>query len=189
MHGFRGFISKMAPEIFLMVTAAVVSLLFICSWPQRFLFLRQYLPQEISTKWFMSFASLNTATNIQLAKYYNDLAEIEVKQGKLNEALAEFNKAIDVKTTSEVPFYNRGCLYIKLGNFDLAIKDLLKVIKMSPKFAPAYNDLGFIYAHQNQLNQAIALFTKALKIDPKYTAAYYNREMIYNHLKSSAHLR
>ena len=187
MHGVRGFISnfssRMVQETFLVSIAVLAIFLFICTWPRRFLFLRQYLPQEISMKWFMSFSSPNLVTNIKLAENYNNLAEIYIKKGDVAQAFAEYNKAIEVETFSAVLFYNRGCLYIGQGKFNLAIKDFIKAIKIDPKYVQAYDNLGFIYAKQGQSIQAVSIFTKAIEIDPSYSSAYYNREMVYYNLK------
>ncbi len=186
MPGFRVIISKIFHQTVktgLVTTAVLISFLFICSWPQRFLYLRQYLPQDMTMKWFISFSSLNTVTNIQLVEYYNNLAEFYIKSGKLNQAITEYNNAIEIKTASEIPYYNRGCLYFRLGDLDLAIKDLIKAVKLNSRFVPAYDNLGFIYAKQGRYNEAVSFFTKALEVDPKYAAAYYNRGMLYYHLK------
>ncbi len=187
MHGFKGIISKsfsrIAQEALLLTTAVLISCFFIYSWPQGFVFLRQYLPKEMSLKWFVSFSSLDNVTNIQLAEYYNSLAGVYIKEGKFDQAIAAYNKAIEIKITAADPYYNRGCLYVKLGDFDLAIKDFIKVIQMNPKFVQAYDNLGFVYAKQGQLKQAVSFFTKALEIDPHYAPAYYNRDVVYHRLK------
>lgn len=187
MHGFRGiitkFFSKRAQEIFLTVMTVGVSFLFISTWPHRFVILRQYFPREISVKWLISFASLNSLSNIQVVEHYNNLAETDIKEGNFNQALDEYNKATSINIAFADPYYNRGCLYIKLGNWDLAIKDFIKTIEINPKFVAAYDDLGFVYAKKGQLERSIALFSKAMSIDPRYAPAYYNQEMVYFLLK------
>ena len=187
MHGFKGSISKFLSDrvqkILLVLAAVLIASLFICSWPQRFLFLRQYLPAEISLKWFMSFSSLNVVTNIELAKYHNSLAGIFIQQGKYAQAITEYDKAVEMENASITPYYNRGCLYLKLGRFDLVAQDFNEVIKMDPEFVAAYDNLGFIDANQGRFDRAMFAFTKALEIDPNYASAKHNREILYGRLK------
>ena len=57
----------------------------------------------------------NVVTNIQLAEYYNKCAEIDIKKGKFAQAISEYNKAVEIENASAIPYYNRGCLYIKLA--------------------------------------------------------------------------
>jgi len=141
MHGIRDIISKIfsksVQQILLLGAAVLISQIFISSWPQRFLSLRQYFPHDLSIKWFTSFASLDTTTNLQLAEYYNNLAGIFINQGELTQALNAYNKSIELENGSAVPYCNRGILYIKLGKLDLAGKDFAKVIDMDPKNASA----------------------------------------------------
>ena len=187
MPGSKGSISdlfsKQVQEASLILLAFLICISSFCSWPQRFLLLRQYLPQDISLKWFSSFASLGTVTKVQLAKQYSDLAEKDLKEGKLNEALNAYNKAIKLITTSDVLYCKRGDLYTKLNEYDLAIQDFLNAVRINPKCVTAYDDLGFIYAKDVNYGQALVVLSKAIEVDPYYAPAYYNLEIVYLRLK------
>jgi len=174
MHGIRGIISKIFSKLvlqfFLMGVAVLICFLFIGSWPQWFLSLRQYLPRDISMKWFMSFSSLNTISNLQLAEQYNNLAGIHISQGEFAQAMTEYNKAVEIENASAIPYCNRALLYIKLGKVDLALKDFIKVIAMDPGNASAYYYRGMLYYHLKKYDQARGDVYKAqklgIKVDP-----------------------
>jgi len=200
MHGFMDFIFKFFPkrvqEILLVILAALLGFFFICSWPHRYMILRENLPREISMKWFMSFPSSGLVTGLMLAEDYNNSAGTYAKQGNFPKAINDYNEAIEIESnlasfyynrgfsyTQATLYFNRGLLYVKEGNFALATLDFNKVIELKPEFFPAYGNLGIIYANQGKYAQAITVFTKAAVIDPNYAPAYYNLDKLYYQMK------
>ncbi|NLA41822.1 MAG: tetratricopeptide repeat protein [Smithella sp.] len=95
--------------------------------------------------------------------------------GNYNEALASFNKAIELDPKDADAYNNRGIAYDNLGNHKQAIKDYNKAIELDPKNAKAYNNRGGAYGDLGNYKQAIKDYDKAIDLDPKYAAAYYNR--------------
>lgn len=62
-------------------------------------------------------------------------------QGRYTEALAAFNKAIEVKPTF-MHYFNRGKAYVKLENPNKAIEDFSRAIDLNPEFSNAYFHRG-----------------------------------------------
>ena len=183
MPGSMGFISKTflrtGKRTLLIAMAVVIGLSFIRSWPKEFFLLQENGPKGISIKWFVSFPSPELIRDIYEAEDYNNRAAIEMKQGRLAQAITDYTKAIALEPGLAALYYNRGLGVAQEGNLALARIDFAKVIALKPEFVPAYGNLGIIEARQGQFTQAIALFTKALAIDPYYKPAYYNLDKLY----------
>jgi len=80
-------------------------------------------------------------------------------KGMYDEAIAEFNKAIQIDPNHENAYYNRGRTYYLKGNFDQAIADYTKVIQINPNDADTYYNRGHAYHNKNDLKRAITDYT------------------------------
>src|SRR5208283_2951885 len=96
------------------------------------------------------------------------------------QAINDFNKAIELNPKDAEAYNNRGLAYEYLGNHQKAINDYNKSIKLNPKDAMAYNNRGIAYEYLENHQQAINDFNKAIELNPKYAKAYYNRGIVYN---------
>jgi tetratricopeptide (TPR) repeat protein len=94
-------------------------------------------------------------------------------QGKLDEAIAECKKAIEIDPTFGNPYNDIGAYLIEKQQYDEAIPWLEKAIRAKRYNArqyPHYN-LGRVYLAKEMLNRALQEFEKALEIYPEYTSA------------------
>ena len=108
--------------------------------------------------------------NLGLAYARNDM---------LDEAIAEYKKAIEIKPDSAFAHYNLGFVYNKKGLVDKAIRKYKDAIEINPGFDQAYNDLGIAYRIKGELDKAIESYSKALEIDPDFSQVHYNLGNIY----------
>ncbi|MCP5115676.1 MAG: tetratricopeptide repeat protein [bacterium] len=94
-------------------------------------------------------------------------------QGRLEDAIAECKKAIEVDPDFGNPYNDIGAYLIELGKPDEAVPWLEKAIS-SQRYEfyhfPWYN-LGRVYSAQEMFNKARECFAKALEIEPNYTLA------------------
>ena len=79
-------------------------------------------------------------------------------KGQYDQAISDFNKAIEINPRLADAFYNRGNAYFKKGQPDKAISDYNKAIELNPKLAMAYYDRGIAYQFKGQYDQAISDF-------------------------------
>lgn len=101
---------------------------------------------------------------------------IVFKNEKRNdEAISDFNKAIDLKPDYAVAFYERGVVFINKNRFDDAVIDFNKAIELKSDCFPAYLNRGIILGNEKKYEEAISDFDKALELKPDYALAYYNR--------------
>ncbi len=113
------------------------------------------------------------------AKHYSNLGMVYSRQGKLDEALAELNRALSIDPYCFEAHYNLGNLYREQGAFNEAIDSYKKTLEINPDFAEAHNNLGMTYGKKGLLDKAISEFNSALAINPTLVDAHYNRGTAY----------
>ena len=67
------------------------------------------------------------------------------------EAIADYNKAIDMNPDFADAYDNRGLTFYKQGSFTQAIVDFNKAIEINPNDSEEYNNRGACYSHQGSL--------------------------------------
>jgi tetratricopeptide (TPR) repeat protein len=94
-------------------------------------------------------------------------------QGKLDEAVAECKKAIEIDPEFGNPYNDIGAYMIELGRHDEAIPWLERATeakRYEPRHFPHYN-LGRAYLAKEMYGRAEASFQNALRIEPRYGLA------------------
>jgi tetratricopeptide (TPR) repeat protein len=94
-------------------------------------------------------------------------------QGKLEEAIEECKKAIEIDPDFGNPYNDIGAYLIELKRYDDAIPWLdraLEAKRYDPRHFPHYN-LGRVYLAKEMFNRAREHFDQALRIEPRYTLA------------------
>lgn len=103
------------------------------------------------------------------------------KTGQYDQAIAEYNKALEINPRLDLAYYGRGIAYGSKAEYDRAISDFTKAVEIDPRFALAYSLRGSAYWKTGQYDQAIADYTKALEIDPRTAAVGYVSRAIAHH--------
>ena len=76
---------------------------------------------------------------------YNNRGYAYMNTGLSDQAMSDFNMAIELDHEFSDVYYNRGLEYINNGQYIQAVGDFSKVIEINPKFANAYDTRGFVY--------------------------------------------
>lgn len=90
-------------------------------------------------------------------------------------AIADYNKAIEINPNYALAFYNRGFAWVGKEEYNKAIEDYRKAIEIDSNYASAYVIKASILRAMKKYDTAIADYNKAIEIDPYYANAYYNR--------------
>lgn len=101
-------------------------------------------------------------------------------QGKIDEAIAECKRAIEVDPDFGNPYNDIGAYLIDLGRHDEAIpwlEQAMKAKRYEPRHFP-YLNLGRVYLAKGMINRARELFQESLRIEPRYTVARQALESI-----------
>jgi len=105
------------------------------------------------------------AASNEAIKRNNFGAEL-VKQGRLDEAVTEFQAAIQSDGQYAAAHANLAYMYDRLGRTDEAIAAYKNVVALDAKNAVAFNNLGVLYVKKESYDEAIQAFEQGLKADP-----------------------
>ena len=75
------------------------------------------------------------------------------RKGNLDQAIADYTKAIELDPQYAKAYYNRGNAYSAKGNLDQAIADYTQVIGLEPQSVTAYYNRGLVYSRQGHLDR------------------------------------
>ena len=134
----------------------------------------------------------NRAVNLPefVNRPYEELVRIQVKaldhlqhglrgvqlarQGKFDEAMAEFETAIELQPDYWQGHVNAAVVLIDQGKLDEAMARLKSVLEVNPDQAHAYGSVGVVLARQGMVDEAMSHFQKALELEPSYAEAHTN---------------
>lgn len=114
-----------------------------------------------------------------LAYARNNLGIIYMEDGRLDDAMREFNAAIRLKPDHERAYNNLGMVYARSGRIAEAAKAFREALALRPDNAKAHNNLGVLYAGQGRLKEAELEFRTAITLKPGEANAYNNLGGIY----------
>jgi len=101
----------------------------------------------------------------------------KAKNGDLDGAIADFDRAIKLNPKDDAPYYNRAQAKRLKNDTAGAIADYTRAIELGSTNPAAYNNRGNARAENNDRDGAIADYTRAIELNPNYARAYYNRAM------------
>jgi tetratricopeptide (TPR) repeat protein len=105
------------------------------------------------------------------AKTWNNLAIALADNGKYQEAIEDYSKAITLDDTYPQSHHNLANAYAALGKYELAQEEYLKAIEMDNRFFHSYLALGKLCLFKGEKEKAMGYFRKALEIYPNLTEA------------------
>gem|GEM_PF-888537 len=105
------------------------------------------------------------------AQEYIDRGDKLLNQGKLEAAISEYTKAININPNKVVSFMHRGVAYARLKQYEKAINDLTWLIKGGVADVPmvglgpdVYYSRGSIYVDMQQYEKALADFSSGIGV-------------------------
>jgi tetratricopeptide (TPR) repeat protein len=93
-------------------------------------------------------------------------------KGDKDLAIADFNKAIELKPQYTEAYYYRGAIWLNKGDKNLAIADFNKAIELEPRYTGAYVMRGETRWIMGDKDLAIADFNKAIELEPQNDIVY-----------------
>ncbi|MBD2182846.1 tetratricopeptide repeat protein [Planktothrix sp. FACHB-1355] len=108
------------------------------------------------------------------AETLNDLGTAVGKQGKWEEAIGYYKRAVALKPNYPLAHFNLGTALKQQGQIEEAIVHLQSTIDLKPDYAEAYNQLGNAFLEQEKFSQALLQYRKVLQLVPDSARAYFN---------------
>jgi len=95
--------------------------------------------------------------------------------GRYEEAIEEFDIALDIDPNYKEAHYNKGNTLRHLKRYEEAIKEYDKALAIDPNFKEAHNNKGIALNNLGRYEEAIEEYDKALAIDPNDKKAHNNK--------------
>lgn len=119
------------------------------------------------------------ASDPQNASAYVQRAIAKSIQEDYEAALADFNKAVELRPMDAVIVNTRGGFFAGYGKYEEALADFERAIQLDPNYASAYVNQANIFADMGEYEKAIADYNRALELKNDLADVYYNRGTAY----------
>ncbi len=103
-----------------------------------------------------------------------NLGRVLQREGRLEEAEAEFRQASTLDSKFAKPLIYLGCLLQRQGRLQEAELEFRKAIEIKPDYAEAYFNLGNALRDQKKLVEAVAAYRKATELKSDFAGAHVN---------------
>ena len=116
----------------------------------------------------------------EYARAYNDLYVLLLQEGKAEDGLKEYRKAIELnlnKNNWEL-HYNFGNALATQGYYEGAVIQYNQVLRIQPRNAFVHNNLAMVLLRQGKIDDALNHFREAVKLQPQYADAHYQLALI-----------
>jgi tetratricopeptide (TPR) repeat protein len=108
------------------------------------------------------------------ARAHHNLGRALYGKGKVDEAIASFQKASALDPKLTLPLLSLGAIFCDVKrDYDAAIVCFRQVIALNPRDAGAHFNLGLALSNKGKVDEAIACFQKASALDPKDATAHF----------------
>ena len=104
----------------------------------------------------------------------NNLGGTLLEKGQLNDAIAHYREAIEIKPDVPEVQSNLGNALVREGEVEEAIDHLQKALQIDPAYAEAYNYMGNALMKKGQAGEAISYYQKAIQLNAIYADAHNN---------------
>jgi serine/threonine protein kinase/WD40 repeat protein/tetratricopeptide (TPR) repeat protein len=108
------------------------------------------------------------------APAYHNLGLVLAKQGRLDEAIATYEKAIKLGPKVAIYYANLGIALRAQNKVNDAIASWNKAVELDPNDPKVFISLGAALGEQKKPDEAIDAYRKAIDLDPKLAPAHRN---------------
>ncbi len=110
------------------------------------------------------------------------LAEIYEKEGKLEESIDEYVRAVDINGKDYDSYYQIAFLLHRTEKNIESEKMLKELLNKNPEYYQAAELLGTVLYDQEKFSEAVSVYQEALKNNPERYELYYGLGMAYTRL-------
>ncbi|MGP8200848.1 MAG: tetratricopeptide repeat protein [Limisphaerales bacterium] len=145
----------------LMIT--VLGVLMVCAWKQTVHW------QDSEALWTHTLAC---TTGNHVAHY--NLGDDLVQQGRLDEAISQYQEALQIKPDHAEALNNLANALLAMGKPDEAILQYQKALQIKPDYASAHYNLAIVLQQKGRMDEAIIQYQNAVRFKPDNVQAQYS---------------
>jgi len=108
------------------------------------------------------------------AQVYERLGSCQGKMGRLDEALKNCRKSVELNPFHSYARFHLGLAYQLKGNMEKAIEHYRVAVELAPENGPAWNNLGTILYKNKNVEKAIETYRKGLQYVKDFSDLNYN---------------
>ncbi|MGA2508579.1 MAG: tetratricopeptide repeat protein [Chitinispirillaceae bacterium] len=105
---------------------------------------------------------------------HNNLGVLLTCMRRPDEAMAHFQKTLELNPNHAEAHNNLGVLLARMGRTDEAMVHFQKAVELNPDYAEPHNNLGHLLADMGRTDEAMAHFQKAVELNPDYAEPHNN---------------
>ncbi|HEX2855193.1 MAG TPA: tetratricopeptide repeat protein [Opitutaceae bacterium] len=124
---------------------------------------------DLDTLW-----QTTVARNPNCAVAQNEVGTGLLHQGREAEAIARYQKALEIMPGYGLAHHNYGCALLKLGRVDEAIGRFQQALMHHKGFYPAEHYLGVAFLQRGRAEEAAVQFEKTVAMQPDFAEAHYH---------------
>lgn len=111
-------------------------------------------------------------------RHFN-LAVSYQERGAIEQALEEYQRALEENPSSAEIHNNLGLIYEDQGNLDEAVREFREALRIDSNYERAHNNLGVVLYQKGDLDGAVSEYREALRLNPGNFESYTNLGVIY----------
>lgn len=139
-------------------------------------------PQQISEASRTQSDSAVSATNVSEAQDHAARGQVLIKSGKSEEALEEFNRAVELDPYNAQALYGRALIYQAANQHEFAIADFTSASGLNPQKPEPLLGRAVSYLAVGKLKEAAADLDEASEFDPNNAQIWTTRGLAYERL-------
>lgn len=114
------------------------------------------------------------ASAVSAGEYYNQGLDL-ASQGHYSEAIASFDRAIELNPDHFLAWTAKGVAQNELGQYNEAVLSFDKSIQIQPDYYLTWDNRGVALANLGRYSEAVASYDKSILLEPGHTQAKVNR--------------
>jgi tetratricopeptide (TPR) repeat protein len=103
------------------------------------------------------------------------LAVVQSLSGRLDEALASYDRALALRPGYAAAWCDRGVTLNRACRFDAALASYDKAIALRSDYAEVFFNRGIVLSKLSRLDEAVVSYERAIALKPDYAEAFNNR--------------
>jgi len=111
--------------------------------------------------------------------YLNNIGLSFLEQGRSEEGIQSFRRAIAINPELAPAHYNLGNATFKKGDFNAARKSFRRAVEIDSEYARAFFNLGVVESKLGNWDDARAAFLSVIKLEPENVQAHLKVGLIF----------